>query len=191
MVAIPSVAVFCYSLAVLWFVATAGDVGIHCVFGPKIKEVEDYTWSPTPRSVAADLRGATRPQGMFEPGPPRASKEGDVLRMLAGQQIENYTDYIRALRKVRDRTGDYVEVRWLSGDVPKYGYVQVQRPPLGSYLGSVLWFLQEIVIYGIGAWVFWKRPGTTRPGCSLACAWSRSWRSWAGIIGGRSRAFRL
>ena len=78
--------------------------------------------------------------------------------MLAGQQIENYTDYIRALRKVRDRTGDYVEVRWLSGNVPKYGYVQVQRPPLGSYLGSVLWFLQEIVIYGIGAWVFWKRP---------------------------------
>ena len=158
LVAIPSLAVVFYSLAVLWFVATAGDVGIHCVFGPKIKEVQDYTWSPTPRPVAPDLRGSSPPPGAFEPRPPHASKDGDILRMLAGQSIENYTDYIRALRKVRDRTGEYVEVRWLSSARPRYGYVQVQRPPLASYLGSVFWFLQEIVIYGIGAWVFWKRP---------------------------------
>ncbi len=159
LVAIPSLAVVCYSLAVLWFVATAGDVGIHCVFGPKIKQVEDYTWSQMPRQVAANLRGVKPPEGAFEPGPPHASKNGDVLRMLAGQKIENYTDYIQALRQVRDHTGEFLEVRWLSSTQgPKYGYVQAQRPPLAAYVGSVLWFLQEIVIYGIGAWVFWKRP---------------------------------
>ena len=30
--------------------------------------------------------------------------------------------------------------------------------PLATYLWSVIWFLQELIIFLIGAWVFWKRP---------------------------------
>ncbi len=159
-VAIPTVGVVLYSLAVLWFVATTGGVGIRCIFGPKIKEVSpDYVWSAEPQPVRDDLRGARPPEGQWSRVPPRASKDGDILQMLGGQAIENYTDYIQASRRLQHRLGEFVEVRWLGREGPKYGHVMVQSPPLGTYLWStVFWFFQEMVIFAIGAGVFWKRP---------------------------------
>ncbi len=34
----------------------------------------------------------------------------------------------------------------------------VRRHPLGTYLGSFVWFLQEMVIFALGVRVYWKRP---------------------------------
>ena len=36
--------------------------------------------------------------------------------------------------------------------------VLVQRPPSWTYYRSLVWFLQEMLIFAIGARVFWKRP---------------------------------
>ena len=36
--------------------------------------------------------------------------------------------------------------------------VLVQRPPSWTYYRSCVWFLQELLIFAIGARVFWKRP---------------------------------
>ena len=35
----------------------------------------------------------------------------------------------------------------------------VRYPPTRTYVWSCVWFLQELLIFGVGARVFWKRPG--------------------------------
>ncbi|GIW88529.1 MAG: hypothetical protein KatS3mg108_2853 [Isosphaeraceae bacterium] len=153
------VGVIVYSVSVLWFVATAGDTGLRCVFGPRVREVGVNRWSPIPVAVAPDLRGPEPPpSAVWSSQPPHAGRQGDRLTMLAGIPIENYSDFVQATRKIRDRIGEYVEVRWESPSGPRFGHVRVERPPLSSYLWSLLWFLQEMVIFGIGARVFWRRP---------------------------------
>ena len=78
--------------------------------------------------------------------------------MIGGFPIENYNDVIRSARHVRNRLGDYVEVRWVGSDGPAYGHVKVAKPPLSSYLLSVVWFIQEMIMCAIGARVLWRRP---------------------------------
>ena len=56
--------------------------------------------------------------------------------------------------------GQAVEVRW---EDPHTGQVHAARamvdyPPTRSYVWSCVWFLQEMVIFAVGARVFWKRP---------------------------------
>jgi transcriptional regulator with GAF, ATPase, and Fis domain len=159
-VVIPTVAVLVYSIAVLWTVMTAGDIGIRCVFGLKIKEVDAYRWSER------DL-GPPREGSAFSPGRgPRGSKDGDELAGIDGQPVTNYTEYIRGLKRLQDRNGEFVRVDWqekvADGPTPqyrnRYGFVRVQPAPWMSYLGSFLWFAQEAVIFAVGAVVFWRRP---------------------------------
>jgi transcriptional regulator with GAF, ATPase, and Fis domain len=78
--------------------------------------------------------------------------------MIGGQAIKNFSDVVRAGRRVSQRIGEWVEVRWQSVSGPKVGHALVARPPLSSYLGSVLWFLLEMLIFAVGARVVWKRP---------------------------------
>ncbi len=156
-VGVPSVAVVLYSLAVLWFVATTGDTGIRCVFGPRVRELASANWSAEPQPVARDMLGNSDP-GEWAGGPPHAGKDGDLLTMIGGFPIENYNDVIRSARHVRNRLGDYVEVRWVGSDGPAYGHVKVAKPPLSSYLWSVVWFIQEMIMCAIGARVLWRRP---------------------------------
>ena len=158
-VGVPSVLVGLYAAAVLLFVAMAGDIGIRCVFGPRIRLVEPYRWAPEPREVAADLRGTNSPPGRFSAEPPRGGTESEVLTSLGGRQIANYTDYIQAQRRLVDRIGEYTEVGWRAADgSSRFGYVEVRRPPFGSYSWTFAWLLVEAMIFAIGAWVFWRRP---------------------------------
>lgn len=155
----PTLAVFCYALAVLVFVATSGDTGLRCVFGPRVKEIAATTWSPEIRlDVSPDLKGTSSPDARWSDQPPRASRDGDRLTMLGGMVINNYSDVVRAMRHVRDRVGEFAEVRWDSAEGPRYGLVRIERPPWTSYFWSVLWLLQEMAVLAIGAWVVLRRP---------------------------------
>jgi transcriptional regulator with GAF, ATPase, and Fis domain len=158
LVGLAMLGVFFYSAAVLWFVAMTGDTGIRCVFGPRIKELAESRWAGAPRAVASELRGSDTPPGRFSAEPPRASRDGDRLTMLGGRPIANYADFVRAGRHVRDRIGEFVEVRWLGRDGPEYGYVEVRRPPFVRYVGSFIWFILEMAVFCVGAGVLWKRP---------------------------------
>lgn len=158
LVGLPALGVIFYSLAVLWFVATAGDTGLRCVFGPRVREVSSNEWSLLPRSIDPALRGVTPAEGVWSPGPPRAGRDGDVVTMLGGEPVENFSDFVRASRRLRQCVDEFVEVRWVGPEGPRFGQVRVQRPPASSYLWSLLWFLQEMVIFGIGARVVWRRP---------------------------------
>ncbi|MDR3635686.1 MAG: sigma 54-interacting transcriptional regulator [Isosphaeraceae bacterium] len=133
-----SVGVLLYSFAVLVLVAWMGDIGIRCVFGTEVKEEipAEYIWK------------GDRPQ------------PGDTVLGIDGQTITSFSDYIKGLRKLGQRVGQGVVVRWRDG---KTGQVReasalVQYRPLSTYIWSVLWFLQEMVIFAVGVRVFWMRP---------------------------------
>ena len=156
---VPSVLVTLYAAAVLLFVAMAGDVGIRCVFGPRVKLVEPYHWASTPPVVARDLRQPGPASGQFSATPPRGGSENEILTSLGGRPIVNYTDYIQAQRRLVGRIGEYAEVGWLGADgISYYGDVRVQRPPFASYSWTFAWLVVEAAIFAIGAWVFWRRP---------------------------------
>ncbi len=148
---LPSLFVIFYSVSVLGLVAYNGDLGIRCVFGRKVKEVAPYSWRVQPSAGDSTGRGA------WSPGPPGV---GDSIESIAGQPVRNYADYVRALRVVRDRIGQAVEVVWTSADDSELrrGEVVVRRPPAGAFVWSVLWFLQEMVIFAVGWRVLARRP---------------------------------
>src|SRR5262249_45905340 len=142
------------------FVATTGDSGLRCVFGPRVKELASNNWCREIQlDVASDMKGPQPIAARWSPGPPHAGTDGDRLTMLGGVKINNYSDAIRAMRHVRDRIGEHAEVRWLSPVGPRYGLVRIERPPWGNYLWSGLWLMQEMVVLAIGARVVLKRQG--------------------------------
>jgi transcriptional regulator with GAF, ATPase, and Fis domain len=135
-----SLGVLLYSIAVLTHVARMGSIGVRCLFGTKVEEEipTDYAW------------GGSRPQ------------IGDSLVSIGGVEIHegSYADYIRTLRGLSALVGETIEVRWRD-QVTATGhsaFVKVQYPPTWTYFRSCVWFLQELLIFAIGARVFWKRP---------------------------------
>jgi transcriptional regulator with GAF, ATPase, and Fis domain len=129
-----------YSVAVLTHVAWMGTIGVRCMFGTKLEEEipADYVWhNERPRI-------------------------GDMLLAIGRVPIreKSYADYIRALRSLSGQVGETIEVRWRDqGSVEaRSASVVVQYPPSWTYYRSCVWFLQELLIFAIGARVLWKRP---------------------------------
>jgi transcriptional regulator with GAF, ATPase, and Fis domain len=130
--------VLVYSVVVLVQVARMGDIGVRCIFGTELKEPvpADYPWSG-----------------------PRAQM-GDTLLTIEDSPIDNYTDYVRAVRSMSPRLGEWVTVRWRDHSLGtiQTARAQVIERPRRTYVWSIVWFFQELGIFGLGAWVFWKRP---------------------------------
>src|SRR5262249_31293052 len=79
---------------------------------------------------------------------------------IAGTPVANYSDYIKGLRKLSRLVDRTVVVTWrdhLTG-ASRSATAKVIYRPTSTYIWSVVWFLQEMVIFAIGARVFWKRP---------------------------------
>jgi hypothetical protein len=135
-----SVAVILYSIAVLTHIAWMGTIGVRCMFGTKLGEdiPAEYVWR--------DQRPAV----------------GDTLLSIGEFRIHEgiYADYLQAVRGLNGRVGQTIGVTWrdqTSGELLSASAV-VQFPPSRTYFWSCFWFLQELLIFGIGARVFWKRP---------------------------------
>ena len=126
--------------AVLTHVAAMGTIGVRCMFGTRVEEEipDDYVWK------------SSRP------------RIDDWLLSIGGFEIHetHYADYIRALRGLSDQIGSTVDVTWRDQNTEaiQTARVLVQRPPSWTYYRSCVWFLQEMLIFAIGARVFWKRP---------------------------------
>ena len=135
-----SLLVLIYSLAVLTHVAAMGTIGVRCMFGTRVEEEipGDYVWDDSRPHI------------------------GDWLLSIGGFAIHqrNYGDYIRALRGLSNQIGSTVQVSWRDQktETVHSANVLVQRPPSWTYYRSLVWFLQELLIFAIGARVFWKRP---------------------------------
>ncbi len=133
-----SLIVLFYSIAVILLVAWMGDIGLRCMFGTEVKETipSAYEWT------------GVRP------------RVGDTLRAIGACPIENYTDYVRAMRRLGQQVGQTIDVTWMDHDGGEIRTAQarVGYRPLGTYLWSLIWFLQEMLIFAVGGLVFWKRP---------------------------------
>ena len=140
--------VLLYSVMVLMQVAWMGTIGVRCLFGTDVKEEisADYQWTPIPvveagvdRVVAGDT--VDRPE------------IGDKLLSLGGIGLHegSYSDYIQALRRLADQVGRTVEVTWRDSRSQQVHAVQalVRYPPTRSYVWSFVWFLQELLIFGV------------------------------------------
>ncbi len=132
-----------YSIAVLGHVIGMGTIGVRCMFGTSVEEdiPLDYGWRED------------RPV------------KGDKLRSIGDHEISEqryvgYSDYIRAMRDLRHRVGETIAVEWRdqgTGAIHS-ARVVIKKPPGSTYFWSCVWFLQELLIFLIGARVFWKRP---------------------------------
>ncbi len=137
-----SALVLIYSFSVLTVIAWMGEIGVRCVLTLEIREPVSpaYAWSPAPPEV------------------------GSVLQSIGPFKFRHYSDFVQALKWLGGRVGRPVEVTWLEpahGDsAPRLMTAEatVRHRPAGEYLASVVWFLQEMFIFFIGGWVYWKRP---------------------------------
>jgi DNA-binding NtrC family response regulator len=159
-----TLAVVTYSVWVLWLSASLGDIGARCVFATSIKESVDperFSWTSQEAGEpdypkAGDLLLAIGPPVSDGPDGPPASDEIMPTR--------DYTEYIRAQK----RLGDWlqqgyrkVQVRWESATSPGIRHssiAELKERPWPSWLRSLVWFTVELVMLGIGARVYWKRP---------------------------------
>ncbi|WP_435009768.1 sigma 54-interacting transcriptional regulator [Tundrisphaera lichenicola] len=118
--------------------AWTGNIGLNCVLGYEVKEAvaPDFIWKSARPSV------------------------GDILTGIDGHPIEHYPAYVAAMRDIRDRVGDSVEVTWKSptGGPEQHASAVVRYRPMRTYRWSLLWFIQEMAIFALGARVYWKRP---------------------------------
>ena len=154
---ISALGVLLYSLAILTFVATSGDLGIRCLLGTKIKDVvpEHIQWMTAP--AERNSLPQALPYRWSSTAPPLDSS----ILQIGPHRIDHYPDYVRALHDVlvKQRIGSWVEVRWRDPQGATWvGKARVARRPIHVYLASLFWFLQELGIFLIGARVFWTRP---------------------------------
>ncbi len=122
-----------YSVAVLTHVAWMGTIGVRCMFGTKLEEEipPDYVW----RSERPRIRDTLL----------------DIGRVPIREK--SYADYIQALRSLSGQIGETIEVRWRDQHSleARTAAVLVQYPPSWTYYRSCVWFLQELLIFAIGA----------------------------------------
>jgi transcriptional regulator with GAF, ATPase, and Fis domain len=168
LVASLSAGIVLYSTVVILTVALSGDPGLRCVFGRIIKDVDDgRAWRTRESASIASVRPIP-PNYVWSDGPP---ERGSILEMVVTRDptapgrldshvIEHYTDYVKALRAIGGRLGQPIEVRWRSADgiEKRAGETIVRRPPARSYVWSLVWFLQEMMIFAVVARAFWARP---------------------------------
>ena len=149
-----------YSVMVLMQVAWMGTIGVRCLFGTDVEEEvpADFLWTPT-----ADVEGGAKEAAVAPAAEADRPQIGDKLLSIGPIVLRqgSYSDYIQALRGLSDQVGRTVKVTWKDSRSEEIHAAQavVRYPPTRSYVWSCLWFLQELLIFGVGARVFWKRPG--------------------------------
>ncbi|WP_337173030.1 sigma-54-dependent Fis family transcriptional regulator [Paludisphaera sp.] len=150
-----SALVILYSAMVVVHVAWMGTIGVRCMFGTV---VEDNV-SPNYRWVNAE-------------GEAESPRRGDLLLSVGEVDLGrgDYAAYIAAMRDLSGRVGQWVNVRWMDKETEEIraAKAEVRYTPQGSYIWTCLWFIQEMMIFGVGAWVFWKRPNDSSARCFFA-----------------------
>jgi transcriptional regulator with GAF, ATPase, and Fis domain len=130
------VAVLFYSISVLALVALSGDIGLRFVLGTVVRDriaTSDYQWSPAVPEL------------------------GSTVTKIGSTQIRSYPDLVQAFREIKN--GQRLSVGWIDPSGRSHeSQVLVRHRPFWVYASSIVWFVQEIFIFVVGARVFWKRP---------------------------------
>ncbi len=163
-----AVLVFAYAGGVLSYVMMMPDIGVRCAFSPVINHFNDNFL----------FRGAS-PDSV----PPEEKPNGeDEIVHIGGHEVSNWAQILHELnelRRTRGVAGTERDLQPHSGkmhlivegqEIVRVGYksaadgkrhevwLRVDRPPYETLVPSLLWFSLKIILFAIGAIVFWKRP---------------------------------
>jgi transcriptional regulator with GAF, ATPase, and Fis domain len=156
-----SVGVLSYSVMVLVHVAWMGTIGVRCMFGTQVEEEvpQDFIWEGTGKGAKVATGAGDLTTGLSGDLRPHV---GDRLASIGPIDLRQgtYSEYIHAMRVLNDQVGRFVDVQWQDQESQEIlsARARVRYPPTWSYVWSCVWFLQELLIFGVGARVFWKRP---------------------------------
>jgi len=159
-----AVLVFAYAAGVLSYVMLMPDIGVRCAFTPVINSFNNrYFFAPASPNA----------------GPP--SGEDEIVR-IGDKEVSNWVEILHelnVLRRNQVRLGREQDLQPDSGqthltiagqEVLRIGYksaadgkiyevwLRVGRPPYERLVPSLLWFSLKILLFAVGAIVFWKRP---------------------------------
>jgi len=130
------VGVLFYSFSVLSLLAYSGDIGLRFVLGTMVRDTVstgDYQWNPSMPEL------------------------GSSVTRIGSARIRHFPDLVQALRDLK--LGDRVGVGWVDPQGrSQESQVVVRRRLFRTYSTSIIWFVQELFIFAIGARVLWKRP---------------------------------
>jgi transcriptional regulator with GAF, ATPase, and Fis domain len=146
---------------VLAHVICMGTIGVRCMFGTEVEEevTADFVWHLSSERVEQHPEYRRGSEVSASGDRPRI---GDKLVSIGSVPLREgtYSDYIQAMRRLNDQVGREVEVRWQDQRTQEFRSANavVRYPPTWSYVWTGLWFLQELLIFAVGARVFWKRP---------------------------------
>lgn len=162
--------VLCYSIGLLWYVATDPQAGIHCLLrggdgiGPLIAVDHslDYLGErPQTGDRIVAIGGEAVPTYIhFQRRFYELGRTAGTLQSSKIEQIASSSSDKPSLAPLFDRNGQ----RWVRIDFTREGlshvaWVQLRTPSLGAMLVSWTWFVLELLIFGIGALVVSRRPG--------------------------------
>jgi transcriptional regulator with GAF, ATPase, and Fis domain len=172
LIVVAGVLISIYSVAVLWHVLNAPDIGLYCPLGMEIRRVgEDFAPAgdkagPRDNDTLIALCGQRVDWQHFlrrlgdlrndQPQPIPAELEGpDVAATL--RAVANDSDL--NLVRLDGKTWVRVAFERTSGDGSAATcWRRLGTPDLEVVLPSVLWFLLKVGLFVVGAIVFWKRP---------------------------------
>jgi transcriptional regulator with GAF, ATPase, and Fis domain len=165
--------VCCYSLGVLWYAQTLLDLGIRSAFSPVVKhfhgeylpEGKDLE-APKPEDTIVEVgreKVKTWRDLVWAPIHLKETlaREKNAIPELRGSQFDD--SKIQKWGICRDGPNYLVRVRFRR-EVPGHEdatfttWLFLKHLPFKEVIPSILWFLLKLLLFLVGALVFWKRP---------------------------------
>jgi transcriptional regulator with GAF, ATPase, and Fis domain len=151
-----------YSIAVLWYVPSTPDIGIHCSFTPIVKRVSVPENAETYPSVGDNLVQVGRYRFPEETQPHPMWAQVRLLRELIDLRRDgpcrgpdadwvaraNSEEGLDVLVKFKPQGGNRIQEVWRP----------LSNMPINELAPSILWFILKLGLFAVGALVFWKRP---------------------------------
>jgi transcriptional regulator with GAF, ATPase, and Fis domain len=149
--------------AVLWHISVWPEIGLQCTFTPRVSGVYDeYIVWPRGETGTRRLEDST----IVQLGDAEVRTWRQLLWALEGLEKKTDSDFVETKGPP---SGDDVYARW-GGDkhvrvslLDPAGkrfdvWCRIGTPPLTTLVPSLAWFVLEMGVYFLAAFVFWKRP---------------------------------
>src|SRR5262249_23187375 len=149
--------------SVLWHVYIWPEIGLQCAFSPRVSGVyEDYIVWPAGTGGVRRLEDAT----IVKLGDAGVKTWRQLLRAWEGLEKKPDADFVSSSQPP---SGDERYARWggekhVRVTLADAGggrfdvWCRIGTPPLTTLIPSLAWFVLEMGVFFLAAFVFWKRP---------------------------------
>src|SRR5262245_7725460 len=149
--------------SVLWHIYMWPEIGLQCTFSPRVSSVNDeYVVWPAGTAGPRRLEDAT----IVKLGDAEVKTWRQLLWALEGLEKKQESDYVPFNEPPAggERFGRWggerhVRVSLLDAGGKQFDvWCRVGTPPLTTFVPSLAWFVLEMGVFLLAAFVFWKRP---------------------------------